>query len=216
MQADWYFDFVSPFSYLQAERLSSRPAGLELDCKPVLFAGLLDHWAHKGPAEIGAKRRFTYRHVLWLAEKQGIPLKFPPSHPFNPLQLLRLTVALDSPLDVILNIFRFVWRDGHLLDSNKNLAALAKSLGLSGVDELTALASTPGAKAGLRNNGEAAIARGVFGVPTLVIGGEIFWGLDATDMAFDYAHALPLFASADMQRISALPYGAVRRAVAKT
>jgi len=212
MKADWYFDYISPFSYLQAERLSSLPADLELHCKPLLFAGLLGHWGHKGPAEIGAKRRFTYRHVLWLAHTHGIALRFPPSHPFNPLQLLRLTVALGSGHETILKIFRFVWRDGLLPDSNDSLALLAGSLGLAGVDELAALASAPAAKEGLRKNGEEAIARGVFGVPTLAVGDELFWGFDATDMALGYVRREPLFAGAEMQRASDLPYGAVRAA----
>jgi 2-hydroxychromene-2-carboxylate isomerase len=211
MRADWFFDYVSPFAYLQAERLSSLPANLEIACKPVLFAGLLEHWGHKGPAEIGGKRRFTYRHVLWLAEKHSIPLRFPPSHPFNPLQLLRLTVALGSDLQVIHKIFRFIWQDGLTPDSIDNLAMLAKTLGLSGAGQLAALASTPGVKDGLRNNGEAAIARGVFGVPTLVIGDELLWGFDATDMALDYLRVTPLFAGEEMQRVANLPYGAARR-----
>src|SRR5580658_2173708 len=181
MKADWYFDFISPFSYLQAERLQS--LSVVPNCKPVLFAGLLDHWGQKGPAEIGAKRRFTYRHVVWLAHKHGIPLKFPPSHPFNPLPLLRLVIALGGELEAVQKIFRFVWRDGLLPDSNENLAVLAKTLGLACIDKLNELAAKPEAKETLRKNGEAAIALGVFGVPTLAIGGELFWGFDATDMA---------------------------------
>jgi 2-hydroxychromene-2-carboxylate isomerase len=214
MKADWYFDFISPFSYLQAERLASLP--VEITCKPLLFAGLLDHWGQKGPAEIGAKRRFTYRHVVWLAHKQGIPVKFPPAHPFNPLPLLRLAVALGSELDAVQKIFRFVWREGLLPDSNENLAVLAKTLGLSGVDELNELAAKPEAKDGLRKNGDEAIAQGVFGVPTLAIGGELFWGFDATDMALDFVRAQPLFGEAEMRRAGELPYGAVRKTAAKT
>jgi 2-hydroxychromene-2-carboxylate isomerase len=213
-RADWYFDFISPFSYLQAERLASLP--VTVHCKPVLFAGLLDHWGQKGPAEIGAKRRFTYRHVVWLAHKQGVPLKFPPSHPFYPLPLLRLAVALGSGLDTVQTIFRFVWRDGLLPDSNENLTVLAKSLGLESADELNALTAKPEAKDGLRKNGEVAIAQGVFGVPTLVVDNELFWGFDATDMALDFLRKKPLFADAEMRRAGELPYGAVRKNAAKT
>ncbi len=210
---DWYFDFISPFSYLQAEQLEKFP--VDVQCKPLLFAGLLDHWEHKGPAEIGAKRRFTYRHVQWLAETHGIALRFPPVHPFNPLLLLRLAVALESDREAILKIFRFVWRDGRLPDSPANLQILAQSLGLASVDQLNALATSPAAKEGLRKNGEAAIERGIFGVPTLAIDDELFWGFDATGMALDYLHNKPLFADPEMQRISELPYGVVRPASKK-
>ena len=207
---DWYFDFISPFSYLQSERLEEFPA--ELHCKPVLFAGLLGHWGQKGPAEIGLKRQFTYRHVIWMAGKLDIPMRFPAAHPFNPLLLLRLAVALNCGRDTVQTIFRFVWRDGLSPDSAENLQALATALGLSGVDELNALANSPQAKEGLRKNGEAAIARGVFGVPTIAIGDELFWGFDATDMALDYLRDNKLFERGEMQRVSQLPIGAARKA----
>ena len=214
-QADWYFDYVSPFSYLQAERLAALSDGPALNCRPVLFAGLLDHWEHKGPAEIGGKRRFTYRHVLWLAQQHGIAMRFPPSHPFNPLKLLRLTIALYCDRDAVMKIFRFVWRDGLLPDSEENLRTLASSLNLKGAGELDALATSVEAKVALRKIGEDAIARGVFGVPTIVAGSELFWGFDATDMAIDYLNGAHLFAGSEMQRVSDMPYGAVRKSSGK-
>ena len=61
--AKWYFDFVSPFAYLQNLRLDEFSAHLKIDRKPLLFAGLLKHWDSKGPAELPPKRLFTYRHV---------------------------------------------------------------------------------------------------------------------------------------------------------
>ncbi len=55
----------------------------------MLFAGILGAHGQKGPAEIPAKRAFTYRFVLWQAKRLGIPLKLPHEHPFNPLPLLQ-------------------------------------------------------------------------------------------------------------------------------
>ncbi|HZI83648.1 MAG TPA: DsbA family protein, partial [Casimicrobiaceae bacterium] len=106
--ADWYFDFVSPFSYLQFELLPRFERSLRIRYRPVLFAGLLQAHGHKGPAEIPAKRRFTYRHVVWQARSLGVPLKFPAAHPFNPLPLLRLAIAADCHPEVVRRIFRFV------------------------------------------------------------------------------------------------------------
>lgn len=59
---DWYFDFISPFSYLQSELLQTLPADVDINFKPVLFAGLLSHWDNKGPAEIAPKRTWTFEH----------------------------------------------------------------------------------------------------------------------------------------------------------
>ena len=116
MIADWYFDFVSPFAYLQSERLATLAPRVAIRYRPVLFAALLDAHGQKGPAEIPAKRAFTYRFVVWQAAQLGIPLKFPHEHPFNPLPLLRLAIACDSTPDAVHRIFRFVWRDGRLPD----------------------------------------------------------------------------------------------------
>ena len=59
----WYFDVISPYAYLQHNQLDNLPTELEIERKPVLFAGLLDHWGHLGPAEIPKKRTFTYRYT---------------------------------------------------------------------------------------------------------------------------------------------------------
>ncbi|MGH8278446.1 MAG: DsbA family protein [Gammaproteobacteria bacterium] len=93
IRAVWYFDLISPFAYLHFKRLHELSASLEIERVPVLFAGLLKHWEHKGPAEIPSKRVYTYRYVTWLAKHLGILFKIPPSHPFNSLHALRLLIA---------------------------------------------------------------------------------------------------------------------------
>jgi 2-hydroxychromene-2-carboxylate isomerase len=208
MIADWYFDFVSPFAYLQSEQLASLAPRVAIRYRPVLFAGLLSANGQKGPAEIGAKRAFTYRFCLWRAKKLGIPLRFPPEHPFNPLPLLRLAIACDSTADAVHRIFRFVWRDGRLPDLPIEWAELATMLGVPDADTRIAAAEV---KDELRKNTDAAIARGVFGVPTLAIGSELFWGADATAMAADYVAAGCRFDDPEYARVATLPVGATRR-----
>src|SRR5215813_13492728 len=115
-QADWYFDFISPFSYLQFHDLPRLRAVYEIRLRPILFAGLLAHWGQLGPAEIAPKRSFTYRQVRWLARRTGIALNLPPSHPFNPLALLRLAIHLNAGPDIVDRLFAFVWRDGKVPD----------------------------------------------------------------------------------------------------
>jgi len=206
--ADWYFDFVSPFAYLQCEQLPALEAKLNVRYRPVLFAALLQAHGHKGPAEIPAKRRFTYRFVVWQASKLGVPLKFPAAHPFNPLPLLRLAIAADCAPDAVRRIFRFVWRDGRLGDLPIEWAELTGELNLR--DAAARIASSD-VKDGLRRNTEEAIARGVFGVPTLAIGDELFWGADATGMAADYVAGGCRFADPQIERVAALPVGVERQ-----
>ena len=95
-QVDWYFDFISPFAYLQFKHFHRLPDDLEVTLHPLLFAGLLNHWEHKGPAEIPAKRTQTYQFTHWHAEQLGVPFRTPPAHPFNPLPALRLAACISS------------------------------------------------------------------------------------------------------------------------
>ena len=205
--ADWYFDFISPFAYLQSERLATLGPRVELRYRPVLFAALLGANDHKGPAEIPAKRAFTYRFVVWQAKQLGITLRFPPEHPFNPLPLLRLALACDCAPDAVHRIFRFVWRDGRLPDLPIEWAELTGELGLRDAQDRIAAADV---KEALRRNTDEAIARGVFGVPTLAIGSELFWGADATAMAADYVAAGCRFEDPEYARVTHLPVGAAR------
>lgn len=208
MIADWYFDFVSPFSYLQCERL--QPHAASIRPHPVLFAAILDANGQKGPAEIVAKRVFTYRFVVWQAKALGIPLRFPHAHPFNPIPLLRLAIACDCRLDAIARIFRFVWRDGRLPDLPIEWAELAHQVG---IPDAEARIADPDVKDALRRETDAAITRGIFGVPTIAAGSELFWGVDATEMALAYMHAGGRYDDPEYARVADLPAAAVRSAV---
>jgi 2-hydroxychromene-2-carboxylate isomerase len=203
---DWYFDFVSPYSYLQCERLE--PLAGSINPRPLVFAGLLSHWGHKGPAEMPSKRTFIYRQVLWIAGRDDVKLRFPPRHPFNPIRALRLAVALGAGYDVVRTIFRHIWRDGYDVDTEPGFAKLCETLGVADGE---ARASDPAVKDALKRNGEEAIAAGVFGVPTLAVDGQLFWGYDATDMALEYMRDPAAFLSAEMRRLDALPVGASRK-----
>jgi 2-hydroxychromene-2-carboxylate isomerase len=207
--ADWYFDFVSPFAYLQSEQLASLAPRITVRYKPVLFAGILGAHGQLGPAEIPAKRAFTYRFVLWQAKRLGIPLKLPHEHPFNPLPLLRLAIACDCESSAIHRIFRFVWRDGRLPDLPIEWAELTQDLGIAHAD---ARIAEPEVKDTLRRYTDEAIALGVFGVPTLSLRGELFWGVDATQMAADYAAAGCRWTDPEFARAATLPIGAARDA----
>lgn len=204
---DWYFDFISPFAYLQWRHLQRERPELSLQPRPVLLAGLLDHWRSVGPAEIPAKRRFTYRFVLWQARRMGVPLRFPPAHPFNPLPGLRLCIAAGCDDRAVSLLFDYIWRDGQAADSVPALASVAHALG---IDDPEAALADPTVKRVLIDNGRAAIAAGVFGVPTLVVGGEAFWGLDATAMALDWQAGLDPELARAFEAIETLPTGASR------
>lgn len=203
---DCYFDFVSPFSYFAVERLA-RAHDVDVSYVPVLFAGLLKHWQHKGPAEIPSKRRFTHRYVQWLAAREGIPFRVPPAHPFNPLAVLRLAIAYDNDAHTVRKIFRCIWQEGRRPDDPDDWRALQERLNITDADNRIA---QPAVKERLRRNGERALTLGVFGVPTLVVRGELFWGFDALPFALAYARDPSVLDNDEMRRLRDLPIGATR------
>ena len=182
----FYFDFISPYAYLAFEALPKSLQGIScsVNYQPVLFAGLLKHHGQLGPAEIPGKREWTYRQVLWQARQLGIDLDLPESHPFNPLGLLRLALAC-SPHQhpnrrICEAIFRHAWLGGAAADDPVRLAHLSAQLQPEcSVDDQRV-------KEQLKGDTEQALARGVFGVPTFEVDGQLFWGLDSLPMLTAY------------------------------
>ncbi len=182
-QIDFWFDPVSPYAYLAFERLPQVLEGVscEVRHRPVLFAALLAHHGTKGPAEVEAKRQWTFRHVHWLAQHHGIDMQTPPRHPFNPIALLRLALAC-APAGgwpnrrVVQAIFEFVWRSGQDAGDAQRLAELVLQL------QPQRALDDPAVKAELKAAGDEAIALGLFGVPSFVVDGRAFWGLDSLPM----------------------------------
>ena len=206
--ADWYFDFLSPFSYLQLVQFDRLPPDLEITYRPVLFAGLLGHWEHKGPAEIPAKRVHTYRWCHWYAARHGIPFRMPPAHPFNPLRPLRLAVAQGAEPALIRAVFDAIWAEGRDVSRDDEWQGLTERLAIADADEAIA---RPEVKEALKKSTEEAAKRGVFGVPTFAIGGELFWGLDATDLVLDYLNDPGLLETGEYARIANLPIAQARK-----
>jgi 2-hydroxychromene-2-carboxylate isomerase len=203
---DWYFDFISPFAYLASESLARLSDTNELRLNPILFAGLLQHHVTKGPAEIPTMRRLTFRHIRWLADRHGITLKPPPAHPFNPLPLLRLAIAIDADLEQVQRLFRFVWAEGRCQDDAKAWYALLDEFDITEAE----LALDP-VKSRLRQNTDAAIEAGIFGVPSFVVDGEIFWGFDAMEFLVEYLEDPNLLQTPGMLAIDAIPDGVHRK-----
>lgn len=205
---DWYFDFISPYSYLQCMRFPELPADAQLRIKPVLFGALLDNVGTLGPAEVPGKREHTFRQCLWLAGRHGITLKAPPRHPFNPLPALRLAIALGSPMEVVRHIYQFIWTEGRDPSDPAEFARLAEALDVSDVEAKIGDAAV---KAKLRANTDEAIAARVWGVPTFVVDGIQFWGFDSGDMLLDYLADPSSVTGPEFDRITNLPAGIQRK-----
>ena len=207
----FYLDFISPYAWLAFEELPLALMGLSYSVtyKPLLFAALLKHHGQLGPAEIPAKRDWTYRQVQWLAHSKGIALDLPAAHPFNPLGLLRLAVATDAKGQpnryVCETLFRQVWVGGADAADPARLAAITQKL---------APARDPAddaVKAQLREHADEATAHGVFGVPAFEVDGKVFWGLDGLPMLRAYLDGDAWFDGPKWNAAASLPVGTARK-----
>ena len=178
----FYFDYESPNAYLawtQLPQLAHR-YGFTVDAVPILYAALLEAHGQLGPGEVPAKGRWMSKNMLRKAALLGVPLNPPAFLPFNPLLALRITLL---PLETIERrtlidaLFQAVWVRGLHVGDAAVVEDVANDIGLPGA-ALVAQAQMPEIKSRLRRQTDEAISRGVFGVPSMEVGDELFWGYD--------------------------------------
>ena len=206
-QITFYLDFISPYAALAFEELPQALMGLSYSVayKPVALGVLLRHHGSLGPAEIPAKRDWTYRHVMWLAHSKGLTLDMPAMHPFNPMPLLRLAVATDPQglpnRYVCETLFRHVWQGGADAVDPARLQAI--TAGFAPDRAIT----DDSVKAQLKAHTDDAIALNIFGVPAFEVDGKVFWGLDALPMLRAYLEGDAWFSDTNWNAPLTLPSG---------
>lgn len=178
----FYFDYESPNAYLawtQLPKLAEKHK-CTIEALPVLYAGLLDAHGQLGPGEVPAKGRWMTSNFLRKAALLGVQLNPPPFFPFNPLLALRvslLPLETEQRRGLIDALFTAVWVRGLHVSEPAVVERVANELGLRG-SALIKEAQGPQMKALLRQQTDNAISRGVFGVPSMEVGDELFWGYD--------------------------------------
>ncbi|MDR5834705.1 2-hydroxychromene-2-carboxylate isomerase [Caballeronia sp. LZ034LL] len=200
-QPYFFFDFISPFSYLLLEQHEKWP-DMPFELVPVQLMTLLERWGQPHAATIPSKRVFTYRHALFRAEQLGIPFKMPPAHPFDPAKALRLAVLANGEINCVREIFRYIWRQGRDPATKDGFRGLCEHVGMP--DAVTRVEDED-IKAKLRDNNDRAVRMGVFGVPTFLVNEQIFWGEDTLPMVLYVARSPNWLDGKEVKRISALP-----------
>jgi 2-hydroxychromene-2-carboxylate isomerase len=207
------FDYISPYAYLAWTQIHELAARFELTVEPVpvLFAALLDAHGTRGPAEIPARRRYIIRDLARLAAAFEVPFNVPPAHPFNPLLALRvssLPMAAEQRRALVDALFRATWVDGVGVTDREAVRSIAVAVGLpaGAIEE----ADDAGIKARVRTQTAEAIGQGVFGVPTMLVGGQQFWGCDSLPHLERFLAHGDVVTSELIERWERLPAGVVR------
>jgi 2-hydroxychromene-2-carboxylate isomerase len=178
---DVYFDYRSPFAYLAAEVLPgfADRRGLRLRWRPIDIMQLSNY--ADGLPYSPVKRRYITIDAVRSAELHGVAIRVPKPHPVDSATALRIAlIAGESEAFPALHqaLFRAAWRDQLDLSSGEVLARCIDQAG-GPAQEWLARADEPEAAEGLGTRSRDAEAEGVFGVPTLCLRGELFWGLDS-------------------------------------
>jgi 2-hydroxychromene-2-carboxylate isomerase len=199
---NFYFDFLSPFSFFAFKRLSQLE-NITIHYRPVALGPLLNHWGIKGPGEVTPKREFLLKQCLRYAAKNKMSFTTPKTHPFNSLYALRLALkstAGELQPQVIKTLWEAGWEKRIDMGEPDELQTVLKEAGLP-AEELYEKSFSKEAKVELKANIQEAISFGVFGVPSFVAGDELFWGNDSIESFMDYLSGQDLL---DRQKLKQL------------
>ncbi len=183
---DFYFDFGSPTAYLAHNRLQqlSKQYPLEVKYIPILLGGVFKSTGNTSPVAIPAKGKYMLEYDLpRFAARYSVELNFNPHFPINTLTLMRAAIAamhlkcFDDYLDPAFNA---IWVQQKNMGDPEVVAEVLTGAGLDAA-ALLLKAQDPEVKAELVANTEAAVARGVFGAPTLFMDGAMYFGQDRFD-----------------------------------
>ena len=187
-KVEFYYDLVSPYSYLawgEVSRVSEEQgAGLELE--PMLLGAVHKTVGLQAPIQVEPKARYQRKDITRWAEHYGLPLDFPNPFPFRTLKTMRAAVFLKSRGDVeafTREAFALYWEEGGApkgtdeADEDGPISEVARRIGAD-PDEVLAGAASDEAKEGLKSSTSEALERGVFGAPAFFVGDEMFWGND--------------------------------------
>ena len=190
---DFWFEFASTYSYPAAVRIADAAgrAGVRVQWRPFLLGPIFggQGW-NDSPFNIyPAKGRYMWRDLERICAKLEVPFRHPSQFPRNGLLAARVACAnAGEPWapDFVRGVYRANFAEDRDIARPEVVAGVVRSLGLQ-PDQVLEAAQTPAAKQRLREQTDEAIRLGVFGAPTFIVGGELFWGNDRLEDAIAWS-----------------------------
>jgi 2-hydroxychromene-2-carboxylate isomerase len=184
---EFYFDVGSPAAYLAYTQLPHLCAdtGAELIWKPMLLGGVFQATGNRSPVEVAPKGAYMTDDLKRFARRYGVPYEHNPHFPINTLLLMRGATALQmhepDRLRAYLDaVFPAIWVEGCNMNEPATVGAVLQQAGFDAT-RILAMASEQEVKDRLKAVTQEAVARGVFGAPTMFVGSQMFWGQDRLD-----------------------------------
>ncbi|MNM69420.1 2-hydroxychromene-2-carboxylate isomerase [compost metagenome] len=188
---EFLFDLGSPTTYLAYTQLPAicEQTDSQLIYIPILLGGVFKATGNASPATIPAKGRHMILDLDRYARRYGVPLKFNPHFPINTLVLMRAVtgIQLHHPERFVAFIdclFKALWVDGRNLNDPATVATVLSGNGFD-PNEVLALTADETVKATLKDNTEKAVQRGVFGVPSMFVDNQLYFGQDRLDFVIE-------------------------------
>lgn len=184
-QLEFYFDYGSPTTYLAWTQLPgiAERTGAEIVWRPMLLGGVFKATGNRTPVEVEAKGRWMLGDIERFAARYEVPYEMNPHFIVNTLTVMRGAVhALAQGVLPAYNraMFGAMWVDGRDLAEPAEIAAVLNEAGLD-AEGFAAAVQTPEVKRELIERTEEAVARGVFGAPSMFVDGELHFGQDRLD-----------------------------------
>lgn len=183
-QVEFFFDFGSPYSYLAYKELPRVAArtGATIVWRPMLLGGVFKATGNHSPAEIPAKSEWSNSDTARWARRYDVPFRQNPFFPINTLALMRGAIGYQRKGEADFHryvdaVFSAMWEQGKNLNDPNEIGKVLVGAGL-GPREAMAMLDDPEVKGELKRVTEAAVARGIFGAPSFIVDGELFWGND--------------------------------------
>ena len=188
---EFYFDFVSPYSFLAHKEIRKfqKKYSIKVKYKPFLLGGLHNLHGIKAPAFIPAKAKFMIRDCKIIAEKKNIKFKFNSYFPIKSVNLMRgVLVAEEDDFQsfYIDNIFNSVWKDGINMNDQNIIDKVIKNLDINPKTFLLR-STSQNIKDKLKKKTNEAFEKGIFGAPSFVSNNKIFWGQDRIEFVLNEA-----------------------------
>ena len=199
LKAYFYYDIISPYAYLFLKSRKILEDKLELIPVPIFFPGLLRLQDNRGPAEVSEKRIYTYQFCVWKAQKLNLSFQFPKRHPFASAPAQRLLLQNNADLAMLDKAFDFVWGQGH--DPELEWEGFCVAIGLP---KNTPKPQDENIKKALIESTQTAANHGVFGVPSIRIDQQIFWGVDSIGWILEYLTKPEMFSEKEYQAVHSI------------
>jgi len=188
---DFYFDFISPYSFLAHKEIIKieKKNSVKIKYKPILLGGLHNLHGIKAPAFIPAKAKHMIRDCKLIAEKNKIKFKFNSYFPIRSLNLMRgvLVAEEDNYKSYYIDsMFNAIWQDGLNMNDENIIQKILKNLNVNPKTFLLRSASSS-IKDSLKKRTNEAYEKGIFGAPSFVSNNKVFWGQDRIEFALNEA-----------------------------